>query len=259
MLAMDYHRLRFQTDGRIARATLAQPESGNRIDGRLLRELDEVAAALADAPAVNVLVIDADGGDFCLGWDEATRAALTTATEPAFDTFGAIAGLACVTVASIQGGAVSAGLELALACDIRVATRDSRFVMPDVGEGNMPLGGASQRLPRIAGKATALEMLLLGEELNGERAYARGLVSRLADHDSGGLARETAAVAEAIASRGPLAVRYAKEATTRGAEMTLEQGLRFEADLSVLLQTTEDRAEGLRAFFEKRPPRFEGR
>ncbi len=257
MRLMEYERLRLSIEGRVARVTLSRPDARNRVDGRLLRELDDVAAVVSDAAGINVLCFDAEGADFCLGWDAATRAELLQPGTASFDPFGAIAALPCVTVASIHGAALSAGLELALACDIRIGGADSRFGLPEVSEGILPLAGATQRLPRVAGKAIALSMLLLGDELTSQQAYAAGLISRLAA--AGNLEAETEAIVTAIASRGPLAVRYAKEATIRGAEMTLEQGLRFEADLSVILQTTDDRAEGLRAFFEKRPPQFEGR
>jgi len=254
---MDYQRLRLSIDGRIARITLARPDAGNRIDLRLLRELSDVASAIAEAPGVAVTLLDAEGDAFCLGWEKETRKQLLDPATAQTDPFAPIASLACPTVAAVNGAALSGGFELALACDIRVAGPNARFAMPEVTEGLVPLAGATQRLPRIAGKAVALAMLLLGEELDAQRAYEAGIVSRLAAE--GQLEAETKALVEAIASRGPLALRYAKEATMRGLDMTLDQGLRFETDLSVILQSTEDRAEGLRAFFEKRPPRFEGR
>jgi enoyl-CoA hydratase/carnithine racemase len=254
---MDYQRLRLLLDGRIARITLSRPEAGNRIDGRLLRELDDAGEAIGASAEVAVTLIDAEGDDFCIGWEPETRDELLQSRAGGTDPFAAIAGLACPTVASISGRALSGGFELALACDIRICDASGRFALPEVGEGRLPLAGATQRLPRIAGKATALSMLLLGEELDAARAYRAGIVSRLAE--AGSLAGETEGIIEAIASRGPLALRYAKEATVRGVDMTLDQGLRFETDLSVILQSTADRSEGLRAFFEKRPPRFEGR
>jgi enoyl-CoA hydratase len=160
-------------------------------------------------------------------------------------------------LAPVQGRAVSGGLELALAADVRVCSEDARFGLPEVGAGLLPLAGGSQRLPRVVGRSRATSMLLLSDELDAEAAYRAGLVSRV--FGRGTLESETRTLAERIASRGPLGLRYAKEAVLRGAEMTLDQGLRHELDLSVILQTTEDRAEGVRAFLEKRPPRFEGR
>ncbi len=249
--------MRLSIDGRVARITLSRPDTSNRIDDRLLRELDDAGERISASADVAVVLIDAQGDDFCLGWDDATRDALQQGKPALVDPFAAIAGLACPTVASVHGGALSGGFELALACDIRIADASARFALPEVSDGRLPLAGATQRLPRIAGKAAALSMLLLGEEFDGARAYQTAIVSRLAA--AGQLEVETQSLVEALASRGPLALRYAKEATIRGIDMTLDQGLRFETDLSVILQSTEDRAEGLRAFFEKRQPRFEGR
>lgn len=254
---MQYQRLRLTLSAPSARLTLSRPEEGNRIDLRLLQELEDAAAVIAETPAIAVTLIDAEGPDFCLGWNEEARQALLDPTRAIVDPFAAVAALACPTVIAIRGRAMSGGLELALAGDIRIAARSSRFGMPEVGEGMMPLGGAGQRLPRAAGKAAALSLLLLGDEFDGARALACGLVSRLVEDDR--LEEEVASVVGIIGSRGPLALRYAKEAAVRGADMTLDQGLRFETDLSIILQSTADRAEGLKAFFEKRPPRFEGR
>jgi enoyl-CoA hydratase/carnithine racemase len=254
---MEYQRLRLVLEGRIARITLSLLGTESRIDERLLRELEDAAEVIASSSEVAVALIDSEGDDFCLGWQEPVRLALLDAKTAVADPFAAIAMLACPTVALVRGRAISGGFDLALACDIRIADSSARFGLPEVALGSIPLAGATQRLPRIAGKAAALSMLLLGEEFDGERAYQSGIVSRLTS--AGGLEAEAQSIAEAIASRGPLALRYAKEATVRGIDMSLNQGLRFETDLSVILQSTADRAEGLRAFFEKRPPRFEGR
>jgi enoyl-CoA hydratase len=208
-----------------------------------------------------VVVLEAEGADFCAGWSPDAREALLTAAanleSGAIDLFAPIAELRVPVIAALQGEVSSAGLELALCCDIRIAAEDARFSLPEVAEGILPLAGGSQRLPRVAGRARALSMLLLSETIDAGQAYACGLVSRVVAPDR--LAAEVAELATTIASRGPLGLRYAKEAAERGLEMSLEQGLRFETDLSIVLQTTRDRAEGLSAFFEKRPPRFEGR
>jgi enoyl-CoA hydratase/carnithine racemase len=173
------------------------------------------------------------------------------------DPFGCVAGLPMPVLASVQGAVTSAGLELALACDIRVASEDSRFTLPDVAAGGLPLAGGSQRLPRVVGRSVATSMLLLGDELDAQAAYRAALVSRVFPAQS--LAGETEALVQRIVANGPLALRYAKELVHNGLEVPLDQGLRYELDLSVILQTTGDRADGVQAFLEKRKPRFEAR
>ncbi len=121
----------------------------------------------------------------------------------------------------------------------------------------LPLAGGTQRLPRLVGRGKALEMILTGERVTADEALLVGLVSAVVPRER--LAKEAVAIAQRIAERGPLAVRYAKEAVARGTEMSLEQALRFETDLTIILQTTDDRAEGVRAFLEKRKADFKGR
>ena len=157
-------------------------------------------------------------------------------------------------IAALAGSCFEEGLELALACDVRIAGRGATFRMDQVSAGGMPSAGGTQRLPRLAGPTLANRMILLGEEIDASEALAAGLVSEVRE-DPEARAME---LAEAIAERGPIAERYAKEAVARGMEMTLEQALRYETDLTMILQTTEDRAEGVRAFLEKREPKFDG-
>jgi enoyl-CoA hydratase len=257
---MDYKSLRLSFDGGIARLTIAAA-GDNLIDRPLLSELRDAAGAIDARDDVIVALLQADGADFCAGWHAATRTELAQQRlDPLLglhDPFGPIATLRCPVVVAVQGRALSAGLELALCCDIRVGADDATFGMPDVLEGHLPLAGGSQRLPRVAGKARALAMLLGGEPIDAATAYRAGLVSRVVPRSE--LAEATDAVARRIAERGPIALRYAKEAVHRGLDLPLDQALRYETDLSIILQTTTDRAEGVRAFFEKRPPQFEGR
>jgi enoyl-CoA hydratase/carnithine racemase len=159
-------------------------------------------------------------------------------------------------VAAIEGDAIGAGLELTLACDVRIAAADAMFAVPDVEMEMVPSAGATARLPRIAGRGLAAEMILLGQRIDGRRAEAAGLVNEALPR--AGVRGRALAVAETLAAQGPIAVRYAKEAIRRGLDMPLEDALRLETDLTVILQTTADRAEGVRAFLEKRDPRFEG-
>ena len=129
--------------------------------------------------------------------------------------------------------------------------------LPETKFGRIPMGGGTQRLARLVDKGKALEMILTGEPIDAGEALRIGLVSAVAPRDK--LTAEAEAIVGRIAERGPIAVRYAKEAVNRGLEMTLEQALRYETDLTIILQTTEDRAEGVRAFLEKRRPEFKGR
>lgn len=255
---MDYRTLELGFNERIATLTLTRGDEGNLIDARCLDELAAAAEEIAGREEVSVVLLQARGQDFCRGWDEEFLSAqLQRDAEVRTDPFGPLARLACPVICCVQGRAASAGLELALAGDIRLAAADAVFSVPEIGRGLLPLAGATQRLPRIAGRATALSMLLFGEELDAAAAMRTGLVTRVlprSELEDAGLA-----LAGKLASRGPLALRYAKEAVHRGLEMSLQQGLLFEADLSIILQTTADRAEGVRAFLEKRLPRFQGR
>jgi enoyl-CoA hydratase/carnithine racemase len=253
---MDFRTLQLNITGRIARIALSRPDVANCIDSRLLRELDAACEAIAAHDTICVTLLTANGPDFCAGWDNATREDLLSATQLNLDPFGCLADLTVPVIAAVQGAVVSAGLELALACDVRIAADDTRFALPEVGQGLLPLAGGSQRLSRIAGPAVATSMLLLGDELDAKAAHHAGIVSRVFPTEQ--LATEAEAMAERIAKHGPLALRYAKEAVHHGSELPLDHALRYELDLSVILQTTTDRAEGIAAFLEKRLPRFEG-
>ncbi len=160
-------------------------------------------------------------------------------------------------IAAILGDAVGLGLELALACDLRIAGMNSRFGLPHICKGWIPWDGGTQRLSRLVGRAKALEMILDGQKISAREALRIGLVNKIVMPQQ---VLETAtALASKMAEGGPIALRFAKEAVNQGMELTLFQGLRLEADLYFLLQTTRDRVEGIRAFQEKRPARFVGK
>ena len=242
-------------EGHIATLTI-QPADG-LADGALSEALTDAAGRIAAArDEVRVAVVRGADDEFCGGWSEQ---ALTGADGgvPLGAGFDAIAAVPQPTIAAIEGRAHSAGLELALACDVRVAGEGASFAMPETALAMVPRGGGTQRLPRAVGRAQALRLLLTGEEIDAAEARRIGLVSRVAA--SGEAPAAAAEIAGAIAQRGPIATRMAKEAVHRGSEMTLEQALRYELDLTVLLQTTADRAEGVRAFTARRPPEFIGR
>lgn len=219
--------------------------------------LTEISKQIASSEDVRSVVVTSANQDFCSGWSPHALAEPDQHASPLGEGFESVAALPQPTVAALEGKVHSAGLELALACDIRVAARGAEMAMPETGLAMIPRGGGTQRLPRAVGRAHALRMLLTGEMIGAQEARRIGLVVEVVD--VGGAGAAASSIAGAIASRGPIATRMAKEAVHRGTEMTLEQALRYELDLTVLLQTTADRAEGVRAFAAKRPPEFVGR
>jgi len=255
--------LSLETSSGVARLTLRRPDAGNPVDARLVRELIQARETIADDNAVRVVLLSAEGDVFSRGWDwdallgETTDpvAALRSHSIPP-DPFGCLSDLPQPIVCALNGDAIGAGLELALACDVRIAAEGARFSVPEVSMGLLPIAGGTQRLPRLVGRGKGLEMILTGETVTADEALRIGLVSAVVRRER--LAEEAELVAQRIARRGPLAVRYAKEAVSHGIEMPLEQALRFESDLTIILQTTEDRAEGVKAFLEKRTPEFQG-
>lgn len=168
-----------------------------------------------------------------------------------------LANLDLPILAAIHGDAIGQGLELVLASDIRIASETSHFGLTHIGTGLIPWDGGTQRLSRLVGKSNAIEMILTGKIIDAQEAFRIGLVNKIVP--SGDLLPVVLDMAHGMASKGPIALRYTKEATYKGLDMTLEQGLRLEADLYLLLHTTQDRTEGIKAFREKRTFRFEGK
>ena len=160
--------------------------------------------------------------------------------------------LAIPVLVALNGDATGSGLELALAGDLRVCVPSAKFSFPGLERGAMPKDGGTQRLPRLVGPAWAKDMLLTGRSVNANEALSIGLVNRVSED----ITETIAELSAQITGGSPIGVRYAKEAVGKGIDLTLEQGLRLEADLNVILQSTSDRSEGLRSFLEKRPPKF---
>ena len=160
-------------------------------------------------------------------------------------------------IAAIRGYALGGGLELALACDIRIAAEDAQLGLTEINLAIIPGGGGTQRLPRLVGRGKALEMILTGARVPAAEALRIGLVERVVPVAE--LMPATLALARSIAEKAPIALRYAKEAVVSGLGLPLADALRLENDLATLLGTTEDRVEGARAFVEKRKPKWSGR
>ncbi|HKV55798.1 MAG TPA: enoyl-CoA hydratase/isomerase family protein [Candidatus Binataceae bacterium] len=234
-------------DGACVIATLTRPAAHNRVSGAMAITLMELAEAVEDDDSVRALILTGAGNAFCAGFDDEADSRMVET----------LAAVSKPTVAILNGDAYDEGLELALALDLRAAHNGARFALTQLQRGALPRFGGTQRLPRLVGATQALTMILTGEAIRGKEALQLGMVTYLAPDRAGlrAIQRELLATLE---SRGPLGVRLVKEAVRKGYDMTLEQGIRLEEDLYALLQTTADRAEGVRAFLEKRKPLFKG-
>lgn len=224
--------------------TLNRPGAENRLDLQSAQEMAEICAGVNQDDDVRVVLLTGAGDKFCCGSEVKSNVAAS------------IAGIEKPVIAAINGDAIGEGLELALSCDIRIAADTANFGLPQLESGVIPSDGGTQRLPRLIGKGKALELILTAETLTANEALDIGLVSKVVPANE--LTAEAEALVQGIATKAPISLRYVKEAVNKGMDMTMEQGLRLEADLYLLLHTTADRTEGISAFLEKRTPEFKG-
>ena len=258
---MSYREIRYEVDAPMALITIDRPEKHNAISLATLAELQAAVAAAGADDAVKVLVLTGAGGRaFASGSDlsEVIERDFRKALEPI------VQGLAeqlertpKPTIAAVDGICMGGGLEVALGCDLRIATPTSRFATPEGKLGIIPGGGATARLPRIVGRGWAMEMMLMGEPIDAERALAIGLVTRLVAKDK--LLPEARRMAEHLATFAPFVPRTMKAMVHFGMEASLAGALMLEKYAQGALVQTEDKQEGITAFLEKRPPQFKGR
>jgi enoyl-CoA hydratase len=259
---MTYQTLLYDVADGVATITLNRPDVLNAMNDVMRGELTRCFGALATDDDVRVVVVTGHGERaFSAGADIREFVAPQSPTRyrenrRRLDFRQAMDRCPQPIIAAIRGFALGGGLELALACDIRVAADDVQLGLTEINLAIIPGGGGTQRLPRLLGRGKALEMILTGRRVGAAEALRIGLVERVVPAaELGTQARE---LARTIAAKAPVALRYAKEAVVKGLELPLADGLRLEGDLSTLLRTTEDRVEGARAFLEKRPPRWTG-
>lgn len=255
-----FEHLSLSLEDQLAVLTIEREEALNALDARLLLELATAIDLIAGAAEVRALVLTGTGRAFAAGADLQAFAnvrdafAGRDASLAGQDVMNALAALPIPTVAAINGFALGGGLELALACDLRVAAPGAKLGLPEVSRGLIPGYGGTQRLQRLIGLARATDLVLTGRMVEAQEALGLGLVNRVADD-----ARTAAlALARQCARNGPVALGLAKEALTRGADVALPQGLEIEADLFGLVLTTDDAKEGIASFLEKRDPAFSG-
>jgi enoyl-CoA hydratase/carnithine racemase len=256
---VSYHVLKWERREGVLIIHLTRPKDLSE-KARLSGELDEISTNILFDNEVRVVVLAGSGEHpFSLEPDASQshseenddrRPVARSLAEP-------LAKLDVPIIAEIRGDVMGQGLELVLACDIRIASETSRFGHSHIKAGLIPSDGGTQRLSRLVGRAKAIEMILTGEMIDAREALRINLINRLLPPER--VTTDVLEMAKAMANRAPIALKYAKEAVSKGMDMTLEQGLRLEADLYLLLHTTRDRTEGIKTFREKKTPRFEGK
>lgn len=248
----------YEQAGGIGIISLNRPDVGNAINSTMVSELSSICDEIGANSEIKAVIITGTGDKtFCKGIDPEELDQLDEKLEKGFLSIATpVAALKCPAIAAINGDVFDQGLELTLACDIRIAASHARFGVHHIGKGYMPWDGATQRLPRVVGITRAMEMVLTGREVEAQEALETGLVTTVVGaQELITIARE---MAQAMTAKSPLSLSYAKEAINSGLDLTLDQGLRLEADLYFLLHTTKDRTEGITAFLEKREPKFRG-
>lgn len=248
--------------GAVATITLERPEAANALRRSTLVELADAVALIAKDGSVRAVVVTGAGDKtFCAGADLKERAAMSEEDTLDYirtirDTLTALERLPQPVVAAINGGAFGGGAELAMACNIRVMSEGARIGLTETSLGIIPGGGGTQRLPRIVGRARALEMILTAGRIEAAEALAIGLAHEVVP--PGRVLARAREIAERIAANAPIAVRAAKEAVLRGLDLPLDEALALETSLYERTLGTRDRREGLAAFREKRTPVYGG-
>jgi enoyl-CoA hydratase/carnithine racemase len=246
--------------GAVGLARLNRPDARNALSPELMEELASLLEGWDEDPGVGCVVIA--GGDewFAAGADikaMAKRSFQDTLTAPTARFWPRLAALRTPSVAAVSGYALGGGCELALACDMIVASESAEFGQPEVLLGIIPGGGGTQRLTRVMGKQRAMELVLTGRRITAAEAERYGIVNQVAP--TGSWLDAALELADVVAKRPPLAVRFGKQAVLAADETPLSAGLDHERRLYELAMATEDRVEGMTAFLEKRRPEFRGR
>jgi enoyl-CoA hydratase len=260
---MPYTNLLYEVRDNVAQVTVNRPEKLNPLNSETIDALEACFRDIAGDEAVKAVIVTGAGEKaFVAGADISQVTGLTAMEGRAWglrgqQVFSRIENLPKPVVAAINGYALGGGLELAMACHIRIASENARLGQPEVKLGIVPGYGGTQRLPRLVGKGRALEMILSGEPISAEEAYRIGLVNRVVPRED--LLPAARRLVGKIMENGPLAVALCLQAVHRGMEMPLEAALEWEASQFGMSCATEDIREGTRAFLEKRKAQFRGR
>jgi enoyl-CoA hydratase len=257
---MAYEHILTELDEPLGIVTLNRPKVLNALNSDLIRELADALEAFDQDPRVRCMILTGSERAFAAGADitqMVDAGAVDVLMQNQFDRWARLRRLTKPLIAAVSGYAFGGGCELALMCDLIVASETAQFGQPEIKIGIIPGAGGTQRLTRTLGKARAMEMVLTGNPITAQQALAGGLLNRVVPVAA--YLEEAKALGREIAARAPVAVRLGKEAVNQALETTLETGLAYERKLFFLLFASEDKREGMRAFLEKRRPAFTGR
>ena len=259
---MDYKTLTVELNEGIAIVKLNRPESLNVLNQEAMNELSDVFTWVNDSDEVKVSILTGEGKAFVAGGDITLMHGLTALEARNWTLTGQkilsmIEQVDKMVICAINGYALGGGCELAMACDIRIASERAKFSLPELNLGIIPGFGGTQRLPRLVGKGMAKYLITTSEMISADEAYRIGLVEKVVPADE--LIDAAVKVAKTIMTKAPIAVMMAKQSINNGLDMALTNGIAFEGEAAITAFASDDRREGMSAFVEKRPPVFKNR
>ncbi|HMM22378.1 MAG TPA: short-chain-enoyl-CoA hydratase [Selenomonadales bacterium] len=258
-----YENLLLEKEGGIAVVTINRPKALNALNAATINELDKIASQLVADDEVKVVILTGAGDKAFVAGADITYMQSMTAMDGrnwaklAQAVFNKIENLPKPVIAAVNGYALGGGNEIAMACDIRIASENAKFGQPEVSLGIPPGFAGTQRLPRLVGKGRAKELLFTGDMIDAAEAYRIGLANKVVAPEE--LINAAKAMANKIMSRAPIAVQVCKSCVNEGLDVDLESGVAYEAEVFGLCFATADQKEGMTAFIEKRKPNFSGK
>ncbi len=259
---MEYTKLIVENQGAVCIVKINNPQAMNALNTTVLSELDAAFTEIEKNKDLKVVIITGEGRAFVAGADISQMSTMNATEGKAFGEQGAavfrkIEKLPIPVIAAVNGFALGGGCELAMACDIRIASAKAKFGQPEVGLGITPGFSGTQRLPRIVGMGIAKELIYTADIIDAAEAYRIGLVNKVAEPEA--LMDEAMKMANKIASKAPIAVRYSKEAINTGMQTDIDSAIAIEANLFGLCFASEDQKEGMGAFLNKTAPEFKNK